>query len=932
MLVEHWDSITRAIACVEKIASKEILTHLEATDIQMRQRMKMHRSPHPRTLVVTLAPNSLSESSQVRDEAARAIKRIYMALRIPRVVTGQSRWGIWREEARWVSKSLSSKGQRLFFPVLMTAFLGNHTEWIQFLGPDWHKRRRFLQHKLKKENEPIIPNRTVIISADKMTSRRLIFVLSSFLPRQQGSEYSQISPPEASVQLLSGPQSPSLPSAMNRDRPDSSRKHSHFRHASGKGRFTHHFSASVPFTDISAVATQASGNANNSNSTTKPLERSTSSTLDELWQPSYHSNPLRNTASATVAYAAPEASIPVAHFSHESKRYSSGARYSSSGNGGSGSGTGGGYGGGGSSGEIDDESSSSMASENLMRNLRSSTDLPARPSGRSPQDTSSAATASTSTAAFAKKSSQPRHSRWDSILPGFWSSGSASSNGNNKSHQASLTTATTTATETTTKKLVVSTSALKSDARRGENSQRPVTFDTVRGKHGEDVNQQSQEQYGDDRAGELTTLAGAGDGKGRRAEVQARESQDGTSPESITSPIKISGCCDGVVDVELPLPGFVSLSPSTEAQMIPSYQKIRPSPASPDNCGSFQSNTSAPLHTPIWKEYDGLNINVAGWLKRFHEDFLLQAVRPYEELENDIRRTMSAEPTPANIVAMMSDHDHANDGDDGGESIGVWYDVCVTLIADVKACSVKQLRLQRRMVRKVKKKQKERNNSCYSANSSHHPPLPTQLSAQPTPPMELEQAVTEIEEQFIEESVVEVDDVFIEAVDRVLARNVPPTTSASTSTTATAAATPGNRVSKGRSASGQSLTLFGGTGGSGNINRRRSIQLRLDENHASDRTDGDNMSITEVPRAECSRLVLGALEEVVRSVTAERYSEDEHGVDDVLLNATSTPTVAATATTATTTPYKSLSRKPTNQENTLREGIRKWLSEVEETC
>lgn len=788
-LVEHWDSITRAMAYIEKIASKVIIGLLEATDTQMRQQMKLHRNPPARHLIVTLPPNSLSESAFIREEAARATKRIYLALSIPRVVTGQAKWGIWREEARWVSRPLSDKDQRFFFPVLMTAFLGNHTEWIQFLGPDWHRRRRFLQHKAQKEAEPTIPNRTVIISADKMTSRRLIYVLSSFLPKQHGAEYSQPSPKEPSLHILSESQSPTLTSTLNRDVPNTSRRYSMMKQPYSKTKGIHRFSTSVPSTSISVLATRASEDH------TRPLEQVKSPTLEGSWASPYYPNPQRNTALATVAYAAPEASIPVAHFSHESKRRSNGNSMG---------------------GEFDEESSSSMASENLLRNLQGS-EL-TRHSGRSSHE------------------GRPRHARWDSFFSGFWSSGS--SNGNSK--QASP----------------------------ANHSVMPSTVQNVPRSNpgfgvGEEARRESRvhhTQPPNPRDSATEVYSNLSRRKGTPTSQQ--DKKDETGEDSVTSPIKISGCHDGVVDVELPLPGFVSLSSSTESQMIAAAQNVRQSAASTDNCGSFQSTISG-LCPTNWKEYDGLNINVAGWLKRFHEDFLLQAVSPYDELEADIKRAMSAEPTPANILALMSD--------DGYPTGGRWYDVCTTLIADVKGRTVKQLRLQRR----IASKKPARNNSCYSSVSA-------QSQAK---------ATIEMDEQFIEEAVVEVEDVFIEAVDRVLARNDHLSKSRQPA---------GNTGRKQRSASLQSNILLGG-------DPRRRSEVRHDY---LDRVD--DMSISEVPRAECSRLVLGALEQVVRSVTAERYSEDERG-DDVSL-----------------TPNRHY-RRGTNNENTLREGIRKWLSDVEES-
>ena len=66
----------------------------------------------------------------------------------------------------------------------------------------------------------------------------------------------------------------------------------------------------------------------------------------------------------------------------------------------------------------------------------------------------------------------------------------------------------------------------------------------------------------------------------------------------------------------------------------------------------------------------------------------------------------------------------------------------------------------------------------------------------------------------------------------------------------------------------------------------------------------------EVPRTECRKLVLGALEEVVRSVTAEHCREDvdgELGLAD-----------------------RERKRTLAGADNTLREGVRKWLLDVEE--
>jgi hypothetical protein len=72
----------------------------------------------------------------------------------------------------------------------------------------------------------------------------------------------------------------------------------------------------------------------------------------------------------------------------------------------------------------------------------------------------------------------------------------------------------------------------------------------------------------------------------------------------------------------------------------------------------------------------------------------------------------------------------------------------------------------------------------------------------------------------------------------------------------------------------------------------------------------------EVPKAECRRMVLGALEQVVRSVAAEKLKPEGGRLNDSkgeegLSHSGSTSRSA---------------------DNSLREGIRKWLDEVQEAA
>ena len=132
MLVDHWDVITRTLSHLEKLASKEILAMLKKVDFFSGQQPKPAKAPNMQRTnqtIVQLPSNMLAGRSKLRDEAVMSVQRIRAALKIPRVITGQNRWGIWRE-ARWISRYLGEKEHSFFFLVLITAFLGNHTEWL----------------------------------------------------------------------------------------------------------------------------------------------------------------------------------------------------------------------------------------------------------------------------------------------------------------------------------------------------------------------------------------------------------------------------------------------------------------------------------------------------------------------------------------------------------------------------------------------------------------------------------------------------------------------------------------------------------------------------------------------------------------------------------------------------------------------------------
>ncbi len=300
-----------------------------------------------------------------------------------------------------------------------------------------------------------------------------------------------------------------------------------------------------------------------------------------------------------------------------------------------------------------------------------------------------------------------------------------------------------------------------------------------------------------------------------------------------------------MVDVDLPIPRALSSSFGSH--------KSSPGKTYHTSWSSFEGNASACSTSRAEPETAA---NVAGWLKRYHEDFALQAVHPYPEMLEDIKRSMRAEPTPNASVSTP----HGEDG-----PVDRWIEVCTTLVADTSTFTITRLRLRRRV--KI-------------------PPIPTipapveVLQSQYGNPYTAAQLTPGfgtsddwLEEEMSEEPIMDMDSTLIEAVERVLAQS------------GQSSKVPSNSSSRSSSMRGRAET--GGP---------------------------DLLPPLEVPRGECKRMVLGALEQVVKSVTADRSPEEHAGRGR---------DIGAAGRTA--------SSRTVPAESTLREGIRRWLHEVEES-
>lgn len=803
LLVDHWDVITRTLSHLERLARNEILFLLRKVDSLSGPHPKPAKPPNMQRTnqtIVHLPANMLSTNSKLKEEAIRSTRRISLALQTPYVVTGQSRWGVWREEGRSIVRGLGDKESNFFFLVLLTAFLGNHTEWLNALGPEWYRRRHNQQQKVQQDTEPILVNRTVVVCPDKMTARRLIFLLSAFLPSKQRIEPlpSPLRPgTSASMRAIS--QSPPTVPVLRQEslRRAIERRARAQRMGQGEGNNSRR-SASVSSQE---TAQQPS----DMNEQPAPLEISSASarrgsdarsikTISATIQPK--DSRAKATSGATTSMITQSSTVPVPHFTSQQSQTSQGGSDRSAA-----------------------DTNESLASETLLKNLQRSDSSTLASNGSVPS----------------------AGGRWGGLFSGLWTSRQEPPSEYGDIYAPS-----------DTRKRSVCTIA-------GPAMRVPPTLSEMV----KEVSKDEPKNHPDTAplSGNISIPAAA-----------TNSAEEGTpEPSSLTSqaresPLKMSVRAEeGIVDVDLPLPGFLSLSSSGDST-IASPKKMRNSVTSVDAIASTHSSGSG-FHAAA-KESDGPGTHVAGWLKSFHEDFSLQAVRPYASLEADIKRAMQAEPSP--YIPSTPDAE-------GSER---WVDVATTLIADTRSSTVKRLKLRRKIIV----------GHHYASNNT--PPSPALGNARHSTASSTSQLSGffsghikspeghgleghdphYVEERFIEEPVMDLDIILVDAVERVL-----------------------------------------GQSGYSSLAHSRApspTRTRRGEDKGQTTPRGEDPPPVEVPRTECRKMVLGALEEVVRVVTAEHCREDvdsEMGLAD-----------------------RERRRAMNGADNTLREGIRKWLLDVEE--
>jgi hypothetical protein len=810
---QHWDVITRTLTSLQFIVQERILSHLKKADAASppvpmmqhpraqpsRSSMKEATFQVPRRSL-KLQPNALAFDLDVKRAVELAGNRVVTGMRIPRVMTGQGKWGVWREEARWLGRWAGRREENSFFFKLLTAFLGNHTEWLNLLGPKWHRKRHREQQKSSAGENLTIPNRTIIVSPDKMAARRLIFLLSAFLPANTATLCDGTSPlrPSTSASLRAYSQSP--PTNMPPSRKQSLRRQIN-RRPRGKSSLTS-MRLQAPTMNGTSLSTLESSNGRSDSGVVEVQE-----TPKHSRQSSAHSihtglvipsmseiATTTKSGTATMSTVAPQSTVPVAHFTLPRTKSSR------------------------PSPEYRPESSDSLASTNLMHTLqRSGTGHISSPSTESSSN-----------------------SRWSGFMS-FWS---GSRRNSSVDHSDFL--------QSTDDGVGVANSGSRG-------SDHPQTrLEQMVQEVREDRDLQDSEMFHPSTTDASSTTDNSPEAYpiGSSSGVPASAARPiPERPRQFDSALKLSvNEKDGVIDVDISLPDFGS---PLQSPLFGGYTS-----------GSSQHGSSfgeSSLFSMPYCEPDQ-PVNAAGWLKQFHPDFAVQAIKPYAELIRDVKRGMSAEPTPATSAVTPT----LEQG-----PLERWVDVCSALIADTRTFSVKRI-LLRRLVKLIPTPTYQQTMmtpgiSGMPARSQYGNPYST-----PYGPAGTVMTEQHLAHEFTEETILTFDVTLIDALDRVLA--------------------PSGQGSRAQSVSSS---------------RSSSRRGRRDTRSGSDA--GHHLEVTQT---DCKGIIFDALENVVKTVNAERNLKLDSKAE---INSEEKPSLK---------PGQGNLGKSA-PDSSLRVGIRRWLVEVE---
>ena len=616
-VLTHWDMVGKALASLEFAArdrlqnlllyQKSLLAPLILSPPMTASKVKSKKSKQQTQQNVQVEPGCLQEDIHIQSRVKLVGERISGGLRTRRVITGQGRWGNWREEARWIGRWAGGRDQNFFFFNLLTAFLGSNTSWMGMLDSIPSNRNSASRNHLRAYRSTVVRQQTVIVAKDKMAARRLIFLLAAFLPNThmpcslESSQWTQFVHP-----IVPHSQSPtSIPTIRGHSRtrtvasrPDSTRKPD----ASGHGR-------SVSFS-LEGADNNLPGTMSHNDKADRRVSDARSIRGASLAIPTGGKSVRKASISTVIA----DSAIPVPHFT--SLEYTSSPSTQRPG------------------------SSGSLASIALNQSLRRS-------------DSTGLSNASGSAG------------RFGSMVSGFWSLRHESSTDESDAFASS--------------QEVVPDSRGRQGSTKSTRKLDKMIEEVQKYPQGESYNQGNTNQ---NRWRSVRIPHTPDQPQDPRSEGALDNRSIAEVPKLKRLPLKIAvNEENGTVDIEMPPTNSFT---SSLASSFASYHLHKSA------SNSFHDHFTPygrPMTPDSPRSSSGPAVEVAGWLKKYHPDFTLQAVRPYEGLEDDVQRSL--DETAQAVLTGQQDTSHLPPD-------GRWVDVATILIADTTAFSIRRLHLRQR--------------------------------------------------------------------------------------------------------------------------------------------------------------------------------------------------------------------------------------------
>ena len=752
-LLQQWDVLRQALDHLEFQARSQLTKILEQNAVLPIPLVPLPANMAKKKTAKQSSQQGVYASSECLQHDDRTVeytetwaRRLSGTLRTQRVVTGQSRWGAWREEARWIARWARARERPLFLSCFLNAFLGIHLDWLESLpssskgpmNPKGSGNRSGL-----RANSPVAPSqplhrpRTVVLAKDKMTGRRLVFLASEFLApsasqrRTLHNEHheSRFRLAESPVSLYHGRMPRSVPAPLASPSKGPAKTPPNDR--------GHHRAVSFSLLDPNAA-----GGLKHSSATMSSEPTSSSPRLSSTPPVPVPARP-QGSRKASLSAVAADPAVPVPHFTNPMPDRSQDQLAGSAG------------------------TTHSLASLALNQNLKRS----------------ESGTAST----------QSSSGRWGRVVSSFWSARSASSTDESDMMRFSP--------ENFTRQYLESRGSSQ-----GRLARMAMAAAEIHGspEHSQPHPRLAREpSYASINKPQSKAPGDLPEGSSAR-EVPPKQKHDPPT-------LKLSMNEDEDF-LEVSLERTQSLGSSTSAKTrawapnhphVGSLDYIMPQLSCTSSTG--KRNASAEPH-------------VAGWLKTFNSDFVLQSILPYEALIGDIKASMQTEAR----------FDLSIDGG-AGDASADWYDVSMCLLADTDRCTMKRLRLQRRRLRLSK--------GGHPHGGGAHASM-------------LGNILPQIEERFTSENVTGLDSTLNVALLGLLGQSGDSTTTHSLSSSPSYSNRPG-------------VSAATAPGRDASADRREAAMNLYFRNEAG------------LHHEECRRTMLGALEDVVNSVVEEQGSSTE---------------------------------------------------------